>query len=38
MHSSVPSRNATSYVFYYKEVLDVLTHPLLDLVYFKLKI
>jgi hypothetical protein len=30
MHSSAISRNAKSYVFYYKEVLDVATHPLLD--------
>jgi hypothetical protein len=30
MHSSAISRNSKSYVFYYKEVLDVVTHPLLD--------
>jgi hypothetical protein len=30
MHSSAISRNSKSYVFYYKEILDVVTHPLLD--------
>ena len=30
MHTSALSRNNKSYVFYYKEVLDVLTHPLIE--------
>lgn len=30
MHINALSRNANSYVFYYKEVLDLLTHPLLE--------
>ena len=29
-HTNALSRNATSYVFYYKDVLDILTHPLVD--------
>ena len=28
MHTNALSRNATSYVFYYKDILDILTHPL----------
>jgi hypothetical protein len=28
MHSSALSRDAAQYVFYYKDVLDILTHPL----------
>lgn len=30
MHTNALSRNANSYVFYYKDVLDVLTHPLVE--------
>jgi hypothetical protein len=30
MHTNARSRNASSYVFYYKEVLDILTHPLIE--------
>lgn len=30
MHTNALSRNNTSYVFYYKDVLDVLTHPLVE--------
>ena len=30
MHTNALSRNSKSYVFYYKEVLDVLTHPLIE--------
>ncbi len=30
MHSNALSRNAKSYVFYYKDVIDVLTHPLIS--------
>lgn len=30
MHVNAITRNATSYVFYYKDVLDVLTHPLVE--------
>ena len=30
MHINALTRNANSYVFYYKEVLDLLTHPLLE--------
>ena len=30
MHTNAIARNATSYVFYYKDVLDVLTHPLIE--------
>ncbi|TRX35247.1 PD-(D/E)XK nuclease family protein [Flavobacterium restrictum] len=30
MHTNALSRNATSYVFYYKDVLDILTHPLIE--------
>jgi len=30
MHTSALSRSNTSYVFYYKEVLDILTHPLIE--------
>ena len=29
MHTAALSRNASSYVLYYKDVLDVLTHPLI---------
>ena len=29
-HTNAISRNATSYVFYYKDVLDILTHPLIE--------
>lgn len=29
-HTNALSRNASSYVFYYKEVLDILTHPLIE--------
>ena len=28
MHTNALSRNANSYVFYYKDILDILTHPL----------
>ena len=30
MHTNALSRNGESYVFYYKDVLDVLTHPLVE--------
>ena len=30
MHSNALSRNAASYVLYYKDVLDILTHPLVE--------
>lgn len=30
MHTNALSRNVKSYVFYYKDVLDVLTHPLVE--------
>jgi hypothetical protein len=30
MHSNALSRNATNYVLYYKDVLDILTHPLIE--------
>jgi hypothetical protein len=30
MHANALSRNASSYVFYYKDVLDILTHPLVE--------
>jgi hypothetical protein len=30
MHTNALSRNSTNYVFYYKDVLDVLTHPLIE--------
>ena len=30
MHSNALARNAASYVFYYKDVLDILTHPLIE--------
>ena len=30
MHSTAMARNAKSYVFYYKDVIDVLTHPLIS--------
>ena len=30
MHTNALSRNAKSYVFYYKDVLDILTHPLIE--------
>ena len=30
MHTNALSRNANSYVFYYKDVLDILTHPLIE--------
>jgi PD-(D/E)XK nuclease superfamily len=30
MHTNTLSRNAKSYVFYYKDVLDLLTHPLVE--------
>ena len=30
MHTNALSRNANSYVFYYKDVLDILTHPLVE--------
>jgi hypothetical protein len=30
MHTAALNRNASSYVFYYKDVLDVLTHPLIE--------
>ncbi|GAB3709370.1 PD-(D/E)XK nuclease family protein [Flavobacterium koreense] len=29
-HTNAISRNASSYVFYYKDVLDILTHPLIE--------
>ena len=30
MHTNALSRNQNSYVFYYKDVLDILTHPLVE--------
>ena len=30
MHTAALSRNAASYVLYYKDVLDILTHPLIE--------
>ncbi len=30
MHTNSLSRNAINYVFYYKDILDVLTHPLVE--------
>ena len=30
MHTNALSRNGNSYVFYYKDVLDILTHPLIE--------
>jgi hypothetical protein len=30
MHTNALSRNANSYVMYYKDILDVLTHPLVE--------
>ncbi|WP_396156014.1 PD-(D/E)XK nuclease family protein [Flavobacterium sp.] len=30
LHCNALTRNATSYVFYYKDVLDILTHPLIE--------
>jgi PD-(D/E)XK nuclease superfamily len=30
MHTNALTRNANSYVFYYKDVLDILTHPLVE--------
>ncbi len=30
MHTNALSRSANSYVFYYKDVLDILTHPLIE--------
>ena len=30
MHTNALSRNASSYLFYYKDVLDILTHPLVE--------
>lgn len=30
MHTNALSRNEKSYVFYYKDVLDILTHPLVE--------
>ena len=30
MHSNALTRNAASYVMYYKDVLDILTHPLIE--------
>ena len=30
MHTNALSRNAKSYVLYYKDVLDILTHPLIE--------
>ena len=29
-HTNALSRNATNYVFYYKDILDILTHPLIE--------
>lgn len=29
-HTNALSRNASSYVFYYKDLLDILTHPLIE--------
>ena len=30
LHTNALSRNGASYVFYYKDVLDILTHPLIE--------
>ncbi|MES2748483.1 MAG: PD-(D/E)XK nuclease family protein [Bacteroidota bacterium] len=30
MHTNALTRNATNYVLYYKDVLDILTHPLIE--------
>jgi hypothetical protein len=30
MHTNALARNGASYVFYYKDVLDILTHPLIE--------
>jgi hypothetical protein len=30
MHTNALSRNAKSYLLYYKDVLDILTHPLVE--------
>ncbi len=30
MHTNALSRNANNYVFYYKDILDILTHPLVE--------
>ena len=30
LHTNALSRNANSYLFYYKDVLDILTHPLIE--------
>ena len=30
MHTNAVSRNASSYVLYYKDILDILTHPLIE--------
>ena len=30
MHTNALARNASSYVFYYKDILDILTHPLVE--------
>ena len=30
LHTNALTRNATSYVMYYKDVLDILTHPLIE--------
>jgi hypothetical protein len=30
LHTNAMSRNASSYVMYYKDVLDILTHPLIE--------
>ena len=30
MHSAALARNASSYVLYYKDILDILTHPLIE--------
>jgi hypothetical protein len=30
MHTNALSRNGSEYVFYYKDVLDILTHPLIE--------
>jgi hypothetical protein len=30
MHTNALARNAKNYVLYYKDVLDILTHPLVE--------
>ncbi|MBC7642466.1 MAG: PD-(D/E)XK nuclease family protein [Flavobacterium sp.] len=30
MHTNALSRNANNYIFYYKDILDILTHPLIE--------